>query len=197
MAVTPPAQRIWRKEPIQRVELIWTVLAFLWGLAMFATMIAWHIVGKQNLASEAYRIAPATYMQRTEAFAKKYKVREEAKSGVPVVHPPAGADIYMLGRLWEWWPVLELEKGQSYRLHLSSAHGSHHRRLHHRLGRDHPDTHLPVVGRHRQQHRSVDVQGGVVGHGARVAADQRVGARGALVRHRRPSPSARSRSPRR
>jgi cytochrome c oxidase subunit 2 len=125
MAVTPPAQRVWWKEPVERVELIWTALAFLWGLAMFATMIVWHVVGKQNLANEAYRISPTTYMQRTEAFAKKYKVREEAKSGVPVVRPPAGSDVYMLGRLWEWWPVLELEKGQSYRLHLSSVDWQH------------------------------------------------------------------------
>ncbi len=125
MAVTPPAQRIWWNEPVERVELVWTALAFVWGLAMFATMIVWHVVGKQNLANEAYRIAPETFMARTEAFAEKFKVREEGKTGVPIVRPPAGADIYMLGRLWEWWPVLELEKGQSYRLHLSSVDWQH------------------------------------------------------------------------
>jgi cytochrome c oxidase subunit 2 len=125
MAVTPPAQRIWWKEPVERVELIWTALAFLWGLAMFGTMIVWHIVGKQNLANEAYRISPQTYLARAEAFAKKNKVRVEGDSGVPIVHPPAGADVYLLGRLWEWWPVLELEKGQSYRLHLSSVDWQH------------------------------------------------------------------------
>ena len=64
-------------------------------------------------------------MERTEAFAEKFKVREEGKTGVPVVRPPAGEDIYMLRRLWEWWPVLELEKGQSYRLHLSSVDWQH------------------------------------------------------------------------
>jgi cytochrome c oxidase subunit 2 len=26
----------------------------------------------------------------------------------------------MLARTYEWWPILELEKGKSYRLHLSS-----------------------------------------------------------------------------
>ena len=31
----------------------------------------------------------------------------------------------MLARLWEWWPVLELEKGQTYRLHLSAADWQH------------------------------------------------------------------------
>ena len=31
----------------------------------------------------------------------------------------------MLGRLWEWWPVIELEEGQSYRFHLSSLDWMH------------------------------------------------------------------------
>jgi cytochrome c oxidase subunit 2 len=125
MSVTPPSQRIWWKQPIEPVELVWTALAFVWGLAMFTTMIVWHIVGEQNLANEAYRITPDSYLAKTEAFAEKYKVREEGETGVPVVHPPAGADIYLLARLWEWWPILELEKGQSYRLHLSSIDWQH------------------------------------------------------------------------
>jgi cytochrome c oxidase subunit 2 len=104
MPVTLARTTIWWKEPIERVELIWIVLAFIWGLTMFATMIVWHVVGKQNLSNEAYRIQPETFMARTEAFATKYKVREEAKTGVPVVRPPAGADVYLLGAV-EWWPV--------------------------------------------------------------------------------------------
>jgi cytochrome c oxidase subunit 2 len=31
----------------------------------------------------------------------------------------------MLGRLWEWYPALELEKDQTYRLHLSSVDWQH------------------------------------------------------------------------
>jgi cytochrome c oxidase subunit II len=44
---------------------------------------------------------------------------------VPVVRPPAGEDVYLLARLWEWWPILELQKGQSYRIHLSSLDWQH------------------------------------------------------------------------
>jgi cytochrome c oxidase subunit 2 len=40
--------------------------------------------------------------------------------GQPVVKPPTGADVYLLGRLWQWWPILELEKGVSHRIHISS-----------------------------------------------------------------------------
>jgi cytochrome c oxidase subunit 2 len=52
-------------------------------------------------------------------------VREEGDTGLPVVHPPAGSDVYLVARTFEWWPVLELEKGQSYRLHLSSTDYQH------------------------------------------------------------------------
>jgi len=123
MAVTPPERRVWWNEPIEKVELVWLIVAFLWGLFMFFFMIAWHFIGQQNLASEAYRIAPSAYEAKVEAFAKKYTVREE--KGIPVVKPPAGTDVYVLGRLWAWWPILELEKGVSYRFHLSSLDWQH------------------------------------------------------------------------
>jgi cytochrome c oxidase subunit 2 len=123
MAVTPPERRIWWNEPIERVELVWIGIALLWGLFMFGFMIAWHFIGQQNLSSEAYRIEPAAYMQKVEEFAERHTVREE--QGVPVVRPPPGTDVYLLGRLWQWWPILELERGRSYRIHLSSIDWQH------------------------------------------------------------------------
>lgn len=123
MAITPPAHRIWWKEPIEKVELIWIIIAFLWGLFMFFFMIAWHFIGQQNLSSEAYRLTPSAYEEKVSAFATKFQVREEGS--FPVVKVPPGQDAYLLGRLWQWWPILELEKGQSYRLHLSSLDWMH------------------------------------------------------------------------
>jgi cytochrome c oxidase subunit 2 len=125
MAIHPPSERIWWREPIARMELVWIAVAFLWGLIMFATMIVWHATGEQNLSNEAYRIRPEAFMAKAEEMAEQHKVREEGDTGVPVVRPPPGSDIYLLARLWEWWPVLELEKGKSYRLHLSSADWQH------------------------------------------------------------------------
>jgi len=90
---------------------------------MFFTMIFWHIYGEQNLSNEAYHITAEDYSAKTEAMIEKYQVREE--SGYPVVHPPAGEDVYLIARLWQWWPILELEKGQTYRLHLSSLDWMH------------------------------------------------------------------------
>jgi len=59
MAVTPPEQRVWWNQPIEKVELVWLIVAFLWGLFMFFFMIAWHFIGQQNLATETYRVTPS------------------------------------------------------------------------------------------------------------------------------------------
>jgi len=119
----PPADRIWWKMPVGRQELVWIAISLVWCLIMFFMMPYWHVYGKQNLSSEAYQTTPAQYGAKVQAMVDEYKVREE--EGIPVVKPPAGSDIYMLGRLWQWYPILELEKDQSYRLHLSSMDWQH------------------------------------------------------------------------
>ncbi|MFZ5789827.1 MAG: cytochrome C oxidase subunit II [Pseudomonadota bacterium] len=125
MAIHPPEDRLWWKLPVARAELVWIAVAFVWGLVMFFTMIYWHVGGKQNLSNEAYRIDPDVYAARAQAMVDQFQVREEADTGVPVVHPLPGSDVYLVARMWEWWPVLELEKNQSYRLHLSSLDLQH------------------------------------------------------------------------
>jgi cytochrome c oxidase subunit 2 len=125
MALTPPENRLWWNEPLHKMEIVWITIAFLWGIIMFLTMVYWHIVGQQNLSNEAYRVKPDAFAAKAEAMVAKYKVREETDAKIPVVRPPAGGDAYLIARLWEWWPILELEKGQSYRLHLSSMDWLH------------------------------------------------------------------------
>jgi len=125
MALTPPENRHWWREPLHRMEIAWITIAFVWGLLMFGVMVFWHINGEQNLSNEAYRVDPEVYGEKVEAFAEKYKVGEEGKNDTPVVAPPPGSDVYMLGRLWEWWPILKLKKGETYRLHLSSMDWQH------------------------------------------------------------------------
>lgn len=119
----PPSDRIWWKTPVGREELLWIGIALVWCLIMFFMMPYWHIYGKQNLSNEAYQTNAVQFQGKVDAMVEQYKVREE--SGFPVVKPPAGSDIYMLGRLWQWYPILELEKDQSYRLHLSSLDWQH------------------------------------------------------------------------
>ena len=119
----PPADRIWWKVPVGRQEILWIAIALVWCLIMFFMMPYWHIYGKQNLSNEAYQTTPAKFGAKVQAMVDQFKVGEEA--GIPIVKPPAGSDIYLLGRLWQWYPILELEKDKSYRLHLSSMDWQH------------------------------------------------------------------------
>ena len=120
MTISSTSERVWWKEPLERTELVWILIALVWCLIMFFMMPYWHLYGQQNLANEAYRTTPEMFTAKTQAMVDKFKVREETDLKVPVVHPPAGSDVYLIARLWQWWPMIELEEGKTYRLHLSS-----------------------------------------------------------------------------
>ena len=121
----PPADRIWWKVPVGKQEIVWIGLALTWCLIMFAMMPIWHVYGKQNLNNDTYQTTPAKFGAKVQEMIDQHQVRTETVAQIPVVAPPAGSDIYMLGRLWQWWPILELEKDQTYRLHLSSMDWQH------------------------------------------------------------------------
>lgn len=124
-SIQPPAQLLWWKQPLDRVEGTWIAIALIWSLIMFIMMPLWHVYGKQNLSNEAYRTTPEAYMAKTQAMVNEYTVRTETDQQIPVVSPPPGSDVYLIGRLWQWWPILELQKGQTYRLHIASMDWQH------------------------------------------------------------------------
>ena len=64
-------------------------------------------------------------MEKAKAVVDQYTVRTEGARKTPVVKPPVGTDIYLVGRLWEWWPIFELQVGQTYRMHLASMDWQH------------------------------------------------------------------------
>jgi cytochrome c oxidase subunit II len=106
----------WRK--VDRTEKIWLGLALAWCLILFAMTPLWHWKGGQNPSFETYRTTPADFRKKVDAFVAKGKIGEEM--GMPIVAGQPDEDLYMLGRLWAWYPALKLKKGQTYRLHLSS-----------------------------------------------------------------------------
>ena len=124
-AILPPSERLWYKHPIDRVEGTWIGIALLWCLIMFAMMVGWHIWGHQNLSTETYRTTPDKFMAKAQVVVDKFTVRTETELKTPVVAPPPGTDVYMLARLWSFWPILELQKGQTYRLHLTAMDYNH------------------------------------------------------------------------
>ena len=124
-AILPPAERLWYKHPIDRVEGTWIVIALTWCLIMFAMMVGWHVWGDQNLSTETYRTTPEKFTEKAQAMVDQWTVRTETDEKIPVVAPPPGSDVYLLARLWSFWPILELEKGKTYRLHLTSMDYNH------------------------------------------------------------------------
>jgi cytochrome c oxidase subunit 2 len=124
-AILPPTERLWWKHPIDRVEGTWIVIALIWCFVMFFMMVGWHIWGKQNLSTETYRTTPDLFAAKAQAMVDKHTVRTETADKIPVVAPPPGSDVYLIARLWNFWPILELQAGKTYRLHLTSMDYNH------------------------------------------------------------------------
>ncbi|NIP95433.1 MAG: cytochrome C oxidase subunit II, partial [Akkermansiaceae bacterium] len=66
---------------------------------------------------------PAAFQARVAEFIEDYQVGTD--QGLPVVAPPPGSDVYLQGSMWAWIPVLQLERGAEYILHLSSIDVNH------------------------------------------------------------------------
>ncbi len=118
--LSPPG--VWWK-PASKQEKLWVNIAFVWCMILFAMMPFWHIKGGQNPTGIRAKVTAEAFQQRVEQFVADYKVGEEM--GFPVVAPPPGSDIYMLGRMWQWYPVIKLQEGANYTLHLSSTDLNH------------------------------------------------------------------------
>ena len=117
---SPPG--IWWK-PAHKAEKIWLAIAFGWCLVLFAMMPLWHFKGGQNASGIRHRVEPQAYARRFAEFVRSYQVG--TSNGYPVVAPPPGSDIYLMASMWSWMPVLELERGKQYTLHLSSVDVNH------------------------------------------------------------------------
>jgi cytochrome c oxidase subunit II len=116
-----PQGRWW--VPAHKSEKVWFAIAFAWCMVLFAMMPLWHWKGGQNPTGIRAKVDPEDFRARVEQFVEDYKVDEI--NGMPVVEPPPGSDIYLLGRMWTWYPVLKLRKGVEYTLHLSSTDINH------------------------------------------------------------------------
>lgn len=110
-------------QPPAGAEKLWIGLALVWCFVMSVMMPYWHFYGKQNSRGEAYSVEPDAFFKRTLAFAEANKVGEE--NGIPIVEPAPGSDAYLSARMWFWYPILKLRKGETYRVHLSSMDLQH------------------------------------------------------------------------
>lgn len=117
--LAPP--RVWWK-PLGRLERSWLIIALVWCLFLTAMMPIWLFLGRQNVPATTYRVTPAQFQALVTDFTQQYQVGTD--KGIPIVAPPPG-DVYLLGRQWQWYPILQLKKGETYRLHVSSIDVQH------------------------------------------------------------------------
>jgi len=120
-AIVPP-EGVWWK-PAGKQERIWITISFIWCMVLFAMMPFWHLKGGQNPSGIRTRVEPKAFAQRVQRFIDDYQVGTE--SGLPVVEPPPGSDIYLQASMWKWTPVLKLQEGVEYTLHISSLDVNH------------------------------------------------------------------------
>ncbi|MGD2135421.1 MAG: hypothetical protein PVF27_04635 [Gemmatimonadales bacterium] len=118
---------VWWK-PAHRSEKVWVGVAFAWCIVLFAMMPIWHAKGAQNPSGIRAKVEPEAFRARVEEFIAAYQVGTD--NGIPVVAPPPGSDIYMAAQQYAWRPVLRLERGAEYTLHLSSLDVNHGFSLH-------------------------------------------------------------------
>jgi cytochrome c oxidase subunit 2 len=117
-----PAPGVWWK-PAHKAEKVWVAIAFAWCMVLFAMMPLWHWKGGQNPSGIRRRVDPQQFYARTVEFATQYKIGEDR--GIPITAPPAGADVYLAGMTYQWYPILQLQAGARYRLHMSSLDFNH------------------------------------------------------------------------
>ncbi len=120
-ALVSPKGVWWSK--VGKTEKRWVTVSFVWCMILFAMMPLWHFKGGQNPSGIRGKVNPADFVARVDRFVSENKVGE--LQGLPVVAPQPGADVYLLGRMWSWYPVLKLKKDTEYTLHLSSSDVNH------------------------------------------------------------------------
>jgi cytochrome c oxidase subunit II len=105
------------------MEKTWLTVAFVWCVFLTLMMPLWYFLGKQNVPTETYRVTREQFAAQVNEFVTAYQIGEE--NGIPVVAPPPDSDIYLRASTWQWYPILQLEKGKTYRLHISSMDLQH------------------------------------------------------------------------
>ena len=115
--VTPPAPGWARRLPPDERIFLWVVVASV--VVMSAFTIGWLYLGRQNPPTASYRIAPAGFAAKTQAFAARY---QHADGRVWV---PPGKDAYLMAYRFAFFPTLVVKAGRPVRIWMSSLDTLH------------------------------------------------------------------------
>ncbi len=122
MSLLSPAPG-WYQKKVAKDERMWMVIALLLCITLFAWMVLWHVYGKQNPSNITYRTSTEEFSNLSEAYIKKNMIGSD--NGVPVVRPESNSNVFVMGQMWRWSPVLILQKNESYNIHVSSKDVMH------------------------------------------------------------------------
>lgn len=115
VAAPPPG---WARR-LPRDERIFLAVVVASAVFLSAFTIGWLFLGAQNPPTHTYRTTPAAFSKQVAAFVAKYQ-RADGR-----VHVPVGADAYLMGMRYAWYPELVLKVGHPYRLWMSSVDALH------------------------------------------------------------------------
>jgi cytochrome c oxidase subunit II len=117
----PPPRRWWTR--LGPDERRWLTIAFVWCLVLFSGMYIWMGIGDQQTPIESYRIEPAVFAAEVQDFIAEHQIDEI--EGAAIVAPPPGSDVYLQANQFAFRPVLQLQRGETYRLLVSSTDVQH------------------------------------------------------------------------
>jgi len=110
--------------PTNAAERRWLTVAVIWCLILFVAMYAWPWVGgRQQTPFESYRVEGAAFRAQAEAFIAAHTIG--TLHGVPVVTPNERGEAFIAAQAFIWRPVLQIRRGETVRIYLSSYDVQH------------------------------------------------------------------------
>jgi cytochrome c oxidase subunit II len=117
----PPRRQWWTW--IGPDERRWVIIAAVWCVILFTGMFIWLAVGDQQTPIESYRVEPMDFFADVQDFVAEHQIDEV--DGAAIVAPPPGSDVYLQANQFAFRPVLQLQRGETYRLLVSSTDVQH------------------------------------------------------------------------
>lgn len=108
---------------VSRDERLWLLFAIVWCLVLFFAMYVWQAFGNQKTPIESYRIEPAEFRALTQDYIAAYRIGDV--QGIPLVTPTEDGEAFLAARAFVFEPVLQLKRGESVRIYLSSYDFQH------------------------------------------------------------------------
>lgn len=118
-----PQGRWWL--PLGRDEKLWVAMAAVWAVAMFVMIFfIWPAIGDRQQTFDSYRVNEADFARYTQGFIEEHGTGESL-GGIPIVAPPPGSDVYMMATRYQFRPIVQLQRGETYRFLFSSNDVQH------------------------------------------------------------------------